>query len=209
MHAAVVALSELHEAVFAVRTTRTFGVLWEARKMGRDRNLMWAITAVTKELVAEFSTRARHNDAETDLLIADYVAVHGRRPVPAVIMRLRAQATLATRPEKEVRALAKLTAEWRSRATKILGRDATMWAREITDNDRPLLLRADDVPLDVIGELGRSVVGVVGEKRLTWRRWNLMAEASRQTVGWRFASTQAGKRLWRWSPTPPSSPHFV
>lgn len=119
MHAAVVALSELHEAVFAVRTTRTFGVLWEARKMGRDRNLMWAITAVTKELVAEFSTRARHNDAETDLLIADYVAVHGRRPVPAVIMRLRAQATLATRPEKEVRALAKLTAEWRSRATKI------------------------------------------------------------------------------------------
>lgn len=56
MHAAVVALSELHEAVFAVRMTRTFGVLWEARKMGRDRNLMWAITAVTKELVAEFST---------------------------------------------------------------------------------------------------------------------------------------------------------
>ena len=55
-------------------------------------------------------------------------------------------------------------------------------------NDKPLLLRADDMPLDVIGELGRSVVEVVGEKRSTWRRWNLMAEGSRQTMGWRFAT---------------------
>ena len=46
------------------------------------------------------------------------------------------------------------------------------------------------MPLDVIGELGRSVVEVVGEKRSTWRRWNLMAEASRQTMGWRFATMQ-------------------
>lgn len=56
--------------------------------------------------------------------------------------------------------------------------------------ERQLLLRADDVPLDLIGQVGRSVVEVVGEKRLTWRRWNLMAEASRQTMGWRFASVE-------------------
>ena len=190
MHAAVVALSELHEAVCADHMTRIFGVSWESRELGRDRNPAWAITGVPEELIAEFSTRARHIDAETDRLVAEYVAVHGRRPASAVIMRLRAQATLATRPEKEVRSLAELTAEWRSRATKILGRDATMWAREVTDNDRRLLLRADDVPLDVIGELGRSVVEVVGEKRSTWRRWNLMAEASRQTMGWRFTTMQ-------------------
>ena len=29
------------------------------------------------------------------------------------------------------------------------------WARNVTDNDKPLLLRADDVPLDAIGELGQ------------------------------------------------------
>ena len=120
MHAAVVALSELHEAVFADHMTRTFGVSWEAREMGRDRNPAWAITGVPEELIAEFSTRARHIDAETDRLIAEYVAAHGRRPTPAAIMRLRAQATLATRPEKEVRSLAYLTVEWRSRATKWL-----------------------------------------------------------------------------------------
>mgnify|MGYP001336747290 CR=1 FL=1 len=156
--------------------------------MGLDHNPAWAIAGVPEELVAEFSTRARHIDAETDRLIAEYVAAHGRRPAPAAIMKLRARATLATRPEKQVRSLADLTAEWRERATKALGRDATTWAREVTDNDKPLLLRADDVPLDVIGEIGRSVVEVVGEKRSTWRRWNLMAEASRQTMGWRFAT---------------------
>lgn len=190
MHAAVVALSELHEAVFADHMTRTFGVSWEAREMGRDRNPAWAITGVPEELAAEFSTRARHIDAEKNRLIDEYVAQHGRQPSNATILKLRAQATLATRPEKQVRSLADLTAEWRTRASKTLGQDATSWARAMTDNDKPLLLRADDVPLDAIGELGHSVVEVVGEKRSTWRRWNLMAEASRQTMGWRFATMQ-------------------
>ncbi|WP_344079927.1 MobF family relaxase [Nostocoides veronense] len=188
MHAAVVALSELHEAVFADHMTRTFGVEWEARDMGRDRNPAWAISTVPEELVQEFSTRARHIDAEKDRLIAEYVARHGRQPSTATVIKLRAQATLSTRPEKQVRSLADLTAEWRTRATGVLGHDATAWAREVTDNDKALLLRADDVPLDAIGELGQTVVEVVGEKRSTWRRWNLMAEASRQTMGWRFAS---------------------
>ena len=30
----------------------------------------------------------------------------------------------------------------------------------------------------------------VGEKRSTWTRWNLHAEASRQLMGWRFASIE-------------------
>ncbi|MDO5678270.1 MAG: MobF family relaxase [Propionibacteriaceae bacterium] len=188
MHAAVVALSELHEAVFADHMTRIFGVEWEARDMGRDRNPAWAITTVPEALVTEFSSRARHIDIETDRLIDGYVGAHGRRPTPAVLMKLRAQATLSTRPDKQVRSLADLTEEWRTRATTVLGRDATRWAMDATDNDRPLLLRADDIPLDVIRDIGSSVVETVGEKRSTWRRWNLMAEASRQTMGWRFAT---------------------
>ncbi|MDN5745960.1 MAG: relaxase domain-containing protein, partial [Nocardioidaceae bacterium] len=190
MHAAVVALSELHEAVFADHMTRTFGVEWEARDMGRDRNPAWAITSVPEELTTEFSTRARHIDVEKNRLIADYVTKHERQPSTATVIKLRAQATLSTRPEKEVRSLADLTDQWRGRATAILGQDATAWARGVTDNTAPILLRADDVPLDAIAELGQSVVETVGEKRSTWRRWNLMAEASRQTMGWRFASMQ-------------------
>lgn len=51
-----------------------------------------------------------------------------------------------------------------------------------------MLLRADDIPLDVVAEIGQMVVEVVGEKRSTWRRWNLHAEPSRQLMGWRFAT---------------------
>ena len=167
MHAATVALSELHEAVFADHLTRMLGVSWEAREQGRDRNPAWAVASVPEELVKEFSTRARHIDVETDRLIDAYVSEHGRRPSPATIMKLRAQATLATRPEKEVRSLADLTAEWRQRASRALGADATAWARRVTVNEEPLLLRADDIPLDVIASLGGSVVEAVGEKRST------------------------------------------
>lgn len=191
MHAAVVALSELHEAVFADHMTRAFGVSWEPRDMGRDRNPAWAITDVPEELVAEFSTRARHIEAEKNRLIAEYVARHGRQPSTATILKLRAQATLATRPEKKVLSLAELTTEWRQRAATLLGEDATAWAGTVTSAPPSFarVLRADDVPLDVVDELGRAVVGVVGEKRSTWRRWNLHAEASRQLMGLRFAST--------------------
>ncbi len=190
MHAAVVALSELHEAVFADHLTRMLGVSWEARDRGRDRNPAWVVTGVPEALVKEFSTRARHIDAETDRLIERYVETHGRRPSPATIMKLRAQATLTTRPEKEVQSLAALTGSWRERAGRVLASDATSWARGVTANEEPLLLRADDVPLDVIDSLGADVVATVGEKRSTWHRWNLTAEAARQTMAYRFASTE-------------------
>ncbi|SMX77918.1 conjugative relaxase domain-containing protein, TrwC/TraI family [Brevibacterium aurantiacum] len=192
MHAAVVALSELHEAVFADHMTRTFGVEWEPRDMGRDRNPAWAIATVPEVLVAEFSTRARQIDEEKNRLIDAYVAQHGKQPSAATILKLRAQATLVTRPEKEVHSLAELTENWRERASKILGSDATGWARDLTATPEtlPVVLRADDVPLDLIGELGQMVVWEVGEKRSTWRRWNLHAEASRQLMGWRFASME-------------------
>lgn len=190
MHAAVVALSEHYNAVLADRLTGALGLDWEARERGRDRNPAWEIVGVSEELIEEFSTRSHDIDAETDRLIAAYIAEHGRRPNPRAIVRLRAQATLATRPEKDVRSLADLTDGWRRRASVLLGEDATGWAQRFTHAQEASLLRADDVPLDVVAGLGQAVVEVVGEKRPTWRRWNLHAEASRQTMGWRFASTE-------------------
>lgn len=190
MHAATVAISELHEAVFADHLTRVLGVEWELRAMGRNRNPGWAISSVPESLTAEFSTRSRHIDVETDRLIDDYIGRHGHRPSAPVIMKLRAQATLSTRPEKTLHSLADLTAGWRDRASGILGEDATAWARQVASNDRQLLFRADDIPLDVIRTIGESVVAAVGEKRSTWRRWNLTAEAVRQTMGYRFASME-------------------
>lgn len=188
LHTWTVAASELHEAIFSDHLTRTLGVDWERRARGRDRNPAWEITGVPQSLVEHFSSRSRDINAETDRLIEEYVATHGRRPRPATIMKLRQRANLAHRPEKQIHSLADLTVMWRGRAARDVGGDATTWARGLTANPRRLL-RADDIPLDMIEEVGRDVVSAVGEKRATWRRANLHAEASRQTLGWRFATT--------------------
>ncbi|TFD49571.1 hypothetical protein E3T55_10820 [Cryobacterium frigoriphilum] len=45
IHEAVVALSELHETLFADALTRSLGVQWEPRERGRDRHLAWAVRA--------------------------------------------------------------------------------------------------------------------------------------------------------------------
>jgi conjugative relaxase-like TrwC/TraI family protein len=190
MHRAVVAVSEMYNAVLADHLTRTLGLGWEIRERGRDRNPAWEITGVPEELIGEFSTRSKFIEEEKNRLIDAYVARHGRQPSSKTVLKLRAQATLATRPEKAVRSLADLTAEWRQRATQVLGEDATTWARALTGSETlPATVRADDVPLDVIGQIGQAVTSVVGEKRSTWTRWNLHAEASRQLMGLRFAST--------------------
>jgi conjugative relaxase-like TrwC/TraI family protein len=196
MHRAVVAISEMYNAVLADHLTRAFGLGWETRERGRDRNPAWEITGVPEGLIGEFSTRSRFIEEEKNRLIDAYVARHGRQPSPRTVLKLRAQATLATRPDKDVRSLADLTAEWRQRATQVLGQDATTWAQALTAGEvLPATVRADDIPLDAIGQIGQVVTSVVGEKRSTWTRWNLHAEASRQLMGLRFASTMGRKAI--------------
>ena len=115
--------------------------------------------------MSEFSSRSKRINEERDRLITVSVEKRSKRPSSATIIKMRAQATLATRPEKQIHSLADLTTQWRRYVGKILGTNATDWAREVIKNEAPLLLRADDLPLDVLRGLGESVVGTVGEKR--------------------------------------------
>lgn len=190
MHAAVVALSEHYNAVLADHLTRSLGVEWEQRDRGTDRNRAWEIIGVQDDLIVEFSSRATAIDAEKGRLIAAYVAGHGHQPTTKTILRLRQQATLSTRPDKTSYSLAELTARWRRRATSVLGQDAPTWAKHlIASHPGALIIRAEDVTLEDVAALGQAVVDQVQVRRSTWRRWNLHAEASRQTMGLRFATT--------------------
>ncbi|MFB7251185.1 MobF family relaxase [Microbacterium sp. NPDC056234] len=190
IHRAVVALSEHYNAVLADHLARDLGLGWEWRDRGERRNPAFELTGVPQRLVEAFSTRSRDIEEETDRLVEAYGAKHGRAPGKRAILRLRAEATLRTRPEKSVLSLAELTASWREQATAVLGRDATAWASDALDGgERIPLVRADDLRLDAIADLGRAVVQIVGEKRSTWQRWNLYAEAARQLMDVRFAST--------------------
>ena len=99
LHHAVVAMSEHYNAVLADRLTNTFGIAWERRERGPDRSTRWEIAGVPDELLAEFSSRSRDIEVVKDRLIEDFVASHGRRPSARQVVKLRAQATLETRPD--------------------------------------------------------------------------------------------------------------
>ncbi|MER7604752.1 MobF family relaxase [Nocardioides sp. NPDC127503] len=188
MHAAVTAVSAYYNAVLADRITGTFGLIWEQRGRGADHNPQWEIAGIDDPLIKEFSNRSRAIEVEKNRMIDEYVAQHGRRPSNATIVALRARATLATRPKKQLRSLLDLTTEWRLRAGQILRSDSMSWARGLTRTCRPAIVRAEQIPAELIEEIGRSVVAEVERKRSTWRHWNLWAEASRQTMHWRFPS---------------------
>ena len=186
-HHATVAVSELHKAILADILTRDLGVAWETRGRADDRNPAWEIAGVPDELLVEFASRSADIDARAEVLIDEYTARHGRTPNRTVIVKLRQQATLETRQPKHVRSLADLTADWRARAAILTEQDPARWAQSVLDHSQSTpLLHADDVPLDLIADLGQQVMAVVSDRRSTWRRWNLHAEASRQTMGWRF-----------------------
>ncbi len=120
-------------------------------------------------------------------------------------MKLRQQANLSNRPAKHPHSLADLTGLWRRRTSEHLGADPVAWARDTTSNPPASLPRADDVPLYFVEEVGRRVVATVGEKRSTWRRANLYADAARQTLSRRLSSTAAAGQSPAWWSTPPSA----
>jgi len=188
LHHAVVALSEHYNAVLADRLTNTFGIGWERRDRGPDRSVQWEIAGVSDDLLAEFSSRSRDIEHVKDRLIDEFVTTHGRRPSARQVVKLRAQATLETRPEKTIHSLAELTADWRRRAEPLLGAEPTAWARRVALGRAAPVMSADAVPPDLVDGVAAQVVDVVSQKRATWTYWNLWAEASRQTMGWRLAN---------------------
>ncbi|WP_448233178.1 MobF family relaxase [Microbacterium lacticum] len=195
LHKATVALSASYNAFLTDHTARLLGVAWVPVDRGKDRNVGWEIDGVPTELIAEFSRRTTGGgdgegiEAVKNRLIAEYAATHGRQPSAATIARLRQQATLETRPEKTLHSLAELTAQWRARATSLLGEDATTWAQHLLAREASEgRLRADDIRLDQVTDLATVVLMEVSNRRSVWNRWNLHAEAMRQLMGARFVA---------------------
>ncbi|MFD6094113.1 MobF family relaxase [Oerskovia sp. NPDC060338] len=196
LHKAAVAMSETYNAFLTDHTARVLGAAWVPVDRGKYRNTGWEIAGVPATLLAEFSRRSAGGEGVesiervADRLIDEYVASHGRRPSHATIVKLRQQATLETRPAKELHSLAELTAEWRARATTMLGEDATTWAQQLlASGSEEALLRADDMGLGLIHDIATVTLMEVANRRATWSRWNLHAEAARQFMGVRFATT--------------------
>jgi conjugative relaxase-like TrwC/TraI family protein len=183
------ALSSMHQGVLSDLLTTRLGVGWGARDRRHSERSRWEITGVPESLMAEFSQRVEQIEASKDELIESFVADHGRRPTGVEIVRLRQQATIATRPAKSHRSLAEMTEHWRRRADDVEdGYGDGAWMASLRDrNDLPLLVTGD-LAAPMLADAARAVVAAVAERRATYRRDNILDEAHRLLHGVRFAS---------------------
>jgi conjugative relaxase-like TrwC/TraI family protein len=185
---AAVALSELYNGVLSDCLTAALGVGWEPTTRRLSLAPKFEITGVPAALREEFSQRSKDIEATSMALADRYADEHGRRPSARELLKLRQQATLMTRPAKQHRSFTDLTGKWRSQARTILQSDPVAWVETLKDrNDLPLL-QAIDLDDAILRDAGRVAVHTVTDKRATFSRSNILAEALRQLHGVRFAT---------------------
>ncbi len=168
------------------------GLLFDAlhRKLGSDTDIRLPVattgnpsqqlTGIDEDLIREFSNRSRLINVETDRLVAEWTTEHGHPPSTATVIKLRQQATLATRvPKSELPTpLHKLSREWRARATaKRFPPDDVIAATINHSLIAPFGFT--DFTSDWVCAVAALTRGRVAHKRSTWNRWNLLAEAER------------------------------
>ena len=191
LHRAVVAMSERYDTLLADHLTTRLNLGWEYRERGPRRNPAFELTNVPQHLIDLFSRRAAAIDVEVGRLIEKYQSDHGRLPDATTVIRLRQQATLATREAKEVHSVQDLTEEWRERAATALGTDPQDWMRRVLTTRPEPLPAAPPSPSRLVDDAATMVLAVLSRKRATWSAWNVDAEASRALKAHRFPTPAA------------------
>ncbi|MEO6413858.1 MAG: MobF family relaxase, partial [Pedococcus sp.] len=120
LFAASVGMSELYNGLLADELTRDLGWAWVPESRRRSQVPKWEVEGVPAELRAEFSQRATAIETAKDELVEEFVAARDRQPSGPEVIKLRQQATLATRPVKDVKPLNDLVTGWRDRADPFL-----------------------------------------------------------------------------------------
>lgn len=185
---ATVGLSELYNGLLADELTRDLGWAWTPEARRRSAVPKWEVDGVPADLREEFSRRSSAIEAAKDQLVAEFVASRGREPSGPEVLRLRQQATLATRQAKDPHPLNELITGWRKRAQAFVGPDQEGWVAALAGRQDTRLLTAGELEEGMLRELAGVVVTAVGEQRATFTRANLLAESSRQLHGVRFAT---------------------
>ena len=138
------------------------------------------LTGIDEELIREFSNRSRLINLETDRLVAEWNKEHGHSPSATTTIKLRQQATLATRaPKTELPTpLHRLCEQWRARALAKGLQPSEVLVATINRSQSSPFTASDFTPdwIQAVATLARERVAA---KRSTWNRWNLLAEAER------------------------------
>jgi conjugative relaxase-like TrwC/TraI family protein len=193
LYAATVAVSEIYDCLIADAVRRQTGASWSLRSRGERRSPGFEIDGVDEGLLAEFSTRATQVHASLRELLEDFRASKGRAPSRPEMIRLRQLATRKSRPAKHLRGLPELLHDWRQRAARLLPEPIERMLNGVLHN--PHLTQTDELDDAMLRQLAARVVDAVTDKRATWTRWNLLAEAARASKTLRVGSASDRLRL--------------
>ena len=181
LHHAVVAASETYDALFADALSRGLPVRWTWRSRGPRRSIGLELAGTDPILLGEFSSRTTQIDEAMTARLADFYAAHGRGPNRVEVVRLRAQVTRSTRPDKKVRSLTQMVEAWRERATARTGLTPEELTGRVLRQASTPPLTSTGVPDAVIEHVAGQVLAQVMARRSTWTRWNVLAEVARTT----------------------------
>ncbi|MEU6071906.1 MobF family relaxase [Streptomyces sp. NPDC047082] len=174
----VVAASELFNQRAIELLCSRLGLVAEEAEATPGRRPVMRIVGIDRRIRAEFAQRADAVRTVAQSLFDDYRRRHGREPSAPERTRLQGRATLMTRPGKrKARSLDELLASWRRRAIAASDRatvDGLLAAcQAAADRSRPPQTVID------VAEAAGKVLAAVAERRTTFRRRHVVAEARR------------------------------
>lgn len=164
------------------------GATWIQRPTdGIDRTRpVWELDGIPDELLNGFSQRAHQVETERARLIVEFRAGHGREPRPREVLDIGRRAQYGTRAARQApRTLPQHVQRWREFAAGLVQPDTLdgLAARVFHSPDQPRT--AVDVE-----ELATTTRAVVADTHSHWNRWNVEAEAHRQTAHLRLPAEQ-------------------
>ena len=192
LFAAAVACSEIYDSTIADTLAARLPLRFGYRDRGPRRTPAFEIEGIPDPLLAAFSSRAQAIGTHLQDLVAAFTDGNGREPNRVEILKLRQQATLATRPDKDVTGLAELRDRWQATAETVTGQPAEAIVRgALTSADAAVSSIVTTGPAiaepthelsgSVVARFAEATVAAVATRRATWTNTNLLAEAARAT----------------------------
>ncbi|MGW6144404.1 MobF family relaxase [Streptomyces sp. NPDC055140] len=192
----VVVASELFNQRSLELVCSRLGLATEEVEVTPGQRPVMHIVGIDRRLRAAFAQRSHAVRTMADTLFDDYRRRHGRQPGRPARTRLQWQATVKTRPPKrQARSLNELLADWRRRA--IAATDRTVVDNLLATARAAAQARPAPAAFDLAAAV-EVVLAAVCERRTTFRRRHVLAEARRylmRTLAGATAEPEAAEEI--------------